>query len=114
MQHWLGFGSHYISKPAGHAGSKIQPYRAKHQHDAAGHVFAAVLSDAFHYGKRTAVAHREAFTGASRDEELPSGGTVQHGIARKHVAATGCSRTCRDRDRAAGEPLANVVIGLAV
>ena len=40
---------------------KLRPALSEHEHRAAGHVLAAVLSDAFHDRDRAGVAHRKTF-----------------------------------------------------
>src|SRR5438034_1553139 len=65
VKHILGFGAQYVRESAGHAGAKIQAEWPEDDGDAAGHVFAAVLSDAFDDGKRAAVPDSKAFPGAA-------------------------------------------------
>ena len=70
MQHVVGFGAQNVGETAGHAGTEIQTQRTEHQNDAAGHVFAAVLADAFDHRERAAVAHRKAFAGSTGNVKL--------------------------------------------
>jgi hypothetical protein len=46
-----------IGDAARHAGSEVAPGLAQHNHDPAGHVFAAVVAGAFDNGNGTGVAH---------------------------------------------------------
>ena len=93
---------------------KFSPSGPRISDHAAGHVFAAVLANAFDHREGAAVAHAKAFAGAARDEKLAGGGAVQNGIAREHIAAprSGADRQLID-DRAAGQSLADVVVGFA-
>src|SRR6478735_3176295 len=83
---------------------------------AAGHVFAAMVADAFDDGECAGIAHAEAFAGAARRVHLAAGRTIQAGIADddcivRRVAGT-VWRT--HNDAAAGHALADAVVRLAV
>src|SRR5690606_35011727 len=62
------------------------------------------------------VAHAEALAGQAAEERLAAGGAVEHDVADRDVllrAVGGVGRRADD-ERAAGEPLAGVVVGVAV
>src|ERR1035438_2898571 len=102
-----------VSEPPGHARTEIQPHRAEHRDDAASHVLTAVLTDAFDYGNRATVAHREALTGLPSDKQLPGSCTVQNGVTGENVSAFGSGDARADGDVAARKPLPHIVIGFA-
>ena len=52
-----------VGDAARHAGGEVAPGVAQHDHDAAGHVFAAVVAGAFDHRDRARVAHGEALAG---------------------------------------------------
>src|SRR5437660_12893070 len=81
VKHILGFGPRHISKAAGHAGTEIQAEWPENDGDAAGHILATVLADAFDYSKRADVADREAFARAAGNEELARSCSVQNGYS---------------------------------
>src|SRR4029077_3226714 len=97
MEHVLGFCAQDICEAARHARAEVEPERAEDEHDAARHVFAAVLTDAFHNRKSAGVADGEAFAAATRDEELARSSAVENRVAGKNVAATRSVRAGRDR-----------------
>src|SRR5258707_9693186 len=109
----FGFGAQDVSEATGHAGTKIQAERTKDEGDAAGHVFATVLADAFDNGESAAVADGEAFARASGDEKLAGSGAVENSVAGENVAAAGSGKSRRDGDGAAGETFADVIVGFA-
>jgi hypothetical protein len=49
---------------------EVAPGRAEHD-DAAGHILAAVIADAFDHGDRAAVAHRKPLAGDAADVASP-------------------------------------------
>ena len=52
-----------VGDSAGHSGGEVAAGGADHHHSPAGHVFAAVIANAFHHSARAAVAHGESFAG---------------------------------------------------
>src|SRR6266702_790479 len=114
VKHILSLGTQHISQAAGHAGTEIQAERPENDGYAAGHVLTTVLADTFHYGKRTAVSDSETLTAAAGNEELARSGTVEHGVAGKHVAAPGSGEPSRDGDGSAGQSLSDVVVSFAL
>ena len=61
--------------------AKLRPVGSEHHHATAGHVFAAVVTDALDHGRRTGVAHREALADHAADERLTGGRAVQDDVA---------------------------------
>ena len=97
-----------------HARTKIQSQRTEHERNAARHIFATVLPNAFDNRQRTAVTHRKPFTRAPSNIKLPRCRAIQNRVAREHIAAPRSRRTRRQRDRAARQSLADVVVRFAV
>src|SRR5712672_2358562 len=111
MEDVLGFGAHNVSQPTGHAGTEIEAERTEDDGDATGHIFAAVLADAFDDGEGAAVADGEAFAGTASDKELARSGAIEHCVAGEDVAATGSGKAGFNGDGAAGETFADVIVG---
>src|SRR5262249_5154705 len=87
----------------------------EHHHDAAGHVFTAVVASALDHGGRARIAHREALAGDTAGVALALDRSVEHGVADNDRFiwhdGRGCSRA--DDDAAPGEALADMVVGVA-
>ena len=84
----------HIGEAAAHARREIPPGRAENHDAAAGHVFAAVIADAFHNGLRAAVADGEPLADHAAQVQFAVNRAVQNHIAgddvffrRKHGAA---------------------------
>src|SRR5690606_32129706 len=104
-----------VGHAARHAGSEVAPGLADDDDDAAGHVFAAVVADAFHHRDRAGVADREALAGHAPEVALALDRAIEHGIAdddRLLRDGPGFLRRADD-DAPAGEALADIVVGLA-
>src|SRR5947209_20363786 len=71
----------HIGDAARHAGREVAAGRAEHDHDAAGHVLAAMIAGAFDHRDGTRIAHREALAGDAAEIALAFDRTVQHGVA---------------------------------
>ena len=101
-------------KSAAHPRREIAPRRPEYDDGAAGHVFAAVIADAFHHRRGSAVAHREALAGAAVEKRASAGGAVEDDVADDHLVVGAKRRFARrpDGDDAAREPLADVVVGV--
>src|SRR6202023_845788 len=104
-----------VSHAARHAGGEIAPGLAEHHHDAAGHIFAAMIAGAFDHGDRAGVAHREALAGDAAEIALALDRAIHHGVADddgflRHDA--GIARRLDD-DAAAGQALADIVVAFA-
>src|SRR5258706_7899008 len=114
VQNVFGFGAEYVGEAAGHAGTEIEAERAENEDDAAGHIFATVLANAFDHGEGAAVANGEAFAGAACDEKLAGGCAIQNRVASEDVATARGAEAGGDGDGAAAEAFADVVVGFAV
>ena len=107
----------HVGDAAAHARGEVAAGRAEHDHAATGHVLAAVIADALDDGPGAGVAHREALAGEAPEERPPGSRAVEHGVAHDHVLlglevlAHALARA--DREDAAGEALAGVVVGVA-
>src|SRR5947207_13813757 len=105
----------HIGDTARHAGGEVAAGRADHHDDAAGHVFAAVITGAFDDHGGAGIAHGEAFAGNAAEIRFAGYRAVQHGVADDdgllgHNAAVGRGL---DDDAPAGKPLADVVVAFA-
>ena len=70
-----------IGDAPGHAGTKIDPGVTEYSDNAAGHVFAAMVTNTLDYRIGTGVTDRKTFTGKTGSEQLATGCTIQTGIA---------------------------------
>jgi hypothetical protein len=113
VNHFIGFAAKNVGEAAGHAGAEIKAERAEDEDHAPGHVFAAMLADAFDDGESTAIANSKTFAGAACDEKLAGSGTIKNGVSGEHVAATRGSGTGGDGDSATGETFPHVIVGFA-
>src|SRR5947207_3825667 len=105
----------HIGDTARHAGREIASGLAEHHHDAAGHVFAAMIPGALDNRDRTRVAHREALAGDAAEIAFALDRAVHHGIAdddRLFRHDAGIVRRLDD-DAAAGKALADIVVAFA-
>src|SRR5690606_30427199 len=105
-----------VSAAARHAGGEITPGGAQ-DHDApAAHALAAVIADALDHRPRAAVAHAEALGRAAAEERAASGRAVERDVADQHVLLGRESAFARrvDDQPAAGEPLADIVVAVAL
>src|SRR5581483_1584665 len=95
--------------------AEVAARRAEHDHVAAGHVLAAVITDRFDDSIGTAVAHGEALTGHAPNVGFAAGGAIQADVADDDVVLGHERRTAgREYDEPpAGESLAQVIVGVA-
>src|SRR5947207_13455822 len=77
MQHIFRFGAENICEATSHARSEIEADWTEHQNDAASHVFAAVLSNAFDDGEIVAVSNCNELAGPAGATGLDRGCAVQ-------------------------------------
>ena len=105
-----------VGDAAAHAGGEVAAGAAEDDHDAAGHVLAAVIAHALDHGHGAAVADGEALAGQAVDEHLAAGGAVEHDVADDDVffgqEGGGLGRV--GDDPPAGKALAQVIVGVAV
>ena len=105
----------HIGDAARHAGGEVAAGAAEHHHHAAGHVFAAVVAAAFHHRDGAGVAHREALAGDA--VEIASPAIAPYSTVLPTMMFSGTiagSRRRAHHDAAAGQPLADIVVGVAV
>ena len=107
-----------VGDAAGHAGREVHADRADDDGDAAGHVFAAVVTDTFRDQSRARVADAEALACEAVDVDRAGGGAVGDDVAGNDVVFRPEGRSFRRfrgayRNHAAGERLADVVVGFA-
>src|SRR6516162_2087166 len=105
----------HIGDAARHAGSEVPSRGTDHHHDTAGHIFAAMVAGAFHHGGGAGIAHGEALAADAAEIALARDRPIKHGVADddrllRHDARL--SGRAND-DAAAGEALADIVVGLA-
>src|SRR5882757_5660334 len=110
VQHFLGLRAQNVRQPARHTRTKIESQRTKHQHHATGHIFAAMLPDAFHNRQRATIANRKPLPSSSTDVKLPGSRAVQHGVSGQHIATPRSRRSRRNSNRSAGKPFADVIV----
>jgi len=106
----------HVGDAPGHAGREVAAGRTEHHHPAAGHVLAAVVAHALDHRVGAAVAHAEALARHAADVGLAARGTVQRHVADDDVVLGREGRLARreDGDLAARQPLADVVVGVAL
>ena len=90
------------------------PVRAENDGEAAGHVFAAVIADAFDDGECAGVAHRKPLACAACGEQPAAGSAVESDVAEQRVWALSLQRDATAPRRSqfpAAEALADEVVG---
>ena len=95
--------------------AKLRPVRPSTIDAPAGHVFAAVIADAFDDGVRAAVADRESLAGDAADERLAARRAVERDVADDDVLFRRERRVDRrpDDQPPARQALADEVVRLA-
>ena len=71
----------HIGDAARHAGGEIAPRAADDDDDAARHIFAAVIADAFDDGERAGVAHGETLARDAAEVAFARDRAIERGIA---------------------------------
>src|SRR3974390_2600068 len=71
----------HIGDAAGHAGGEVPPRRADHHHDAARHIFAAMVARAFYHRGGAGIAHGKALAANAPEVALTGDRAIEHGIA---------------------------------
>ena len=74
-----------VSDAATHAGGKISAAGPEHQDQPLGHVFAAVVADAFDYGGRSGVANRKALARDAIEKRLAAGRAIKGNVANQNI-----------------------------
>ena len=104
-----------VGDAAGHAGREVASGRSEDDGAAPGHVLAAVVADPFDHGVRPGVADAEPFADDAAEEQFAGGGAVGDDVAGDDVLFGGERGAVGGRTmiRAAGQALADVVVGVA-
>ena len=103
-----------VCDAAGHARAEVDACRAEDKHLAARHVLAAVVSDSLGDERRAGIAYAEALARLSAYVYLARSRAVCDDVSCDDVSFwddVGLGRS--DRDDAAGEGLADIVVSLA-
>ena len=106
----------HVGDATGHPGSEVTAGGPQDDDAAASHVFATVVADAFHDGSDAGIADAEALASAAVDVDLAGRGTIHGDVADDDVVLSfeaGVRRRVDD-EFAAGEALAEVVVGVAL
>src|SRR5690348_12657490 len=74
-----------IGDAAAHSCGKISATRSEHQHQAIGHVLAAVIADSLNQGGGAGVANSEAFPSHPVEKRFAARGAVKCNIADQNV-----------------------------
>ena len=106
----------HVGDAAGHAGGEVAPGRAEHDDAAAGHVFAAVVADAFDDGVRRRCCARRSVRRPCRGckprrSVAPYSATLPMMMFSSGDERRACRRI--DDELAARQTLADVVVGVA-
>ena len=115
VANWPSLVEH-VRDAARHAGREVAAGRPEHHHPAAGHVLAAVIADALDHRVHAGVAHAEPLAREAADVRLAGGRAVERDVADDDVLLRHEGRVARriDDDLAAREPLADVVVRVAL
>src|SRR3954465_15247319 len=100
---------------AAHAGGEVAPGRPEDDDAPAGHVLAAVVAAPLDDRDRARIAHAEALAADAAEERLAAGRAVERDVADDDVVLgfEGRLAARADRECAAGQALAAVVVGVA-
>src|SRR5262245_741259 len=106
----------HVRDTAGHAGGEVPPATAEHDDAAARHVLTGVVADALDDRVDSAVANAEPLAGHAAHEGFAAGRAVEGDVADDDVLLGDERALLRreDDERAAREPLAPVVVGVAL
>src|ERR1019366_3773156 len=87
-----------VGAAATHAGGKIPAAGSEHQHQALGHVFAAVVADALDYRGRSRVANGEALTRDPIEKRFAASRAVESNVADENICLGSETRSSRRID----------------
>ena len=106
----------HVGHAAAHAGREIAPRRPEYHHASTGHVLATVVADRLDDRAHATVANAKPFAGHPANIRLAARRAVERDVADDNVLLGHERRTLRriDDDLAAAEPLADVVIRIAL
>ena len=104
----------HIGNAARHAGGEIAASFADNHDLATGHVFTAVITDAFYHCARAAVSHTKTLTTHAPKIRLTRSRAVQRDIADQNIFFRHKGRGARRKDDefAAGQALADIIVGV--
>ena len=105
----------HIGDASAHSGGKVLSGAAKNHHAASGHVFAAMIAHAFHYGRTAGVADGKAFSRHAVHEDFSACGSVQGHVSDDDVIL--CCKTAslrRINDQlSAGKTFSEIVVAVS-
>src|ERR1700687_5695967 len=87
-----------VGDAAAHAGGKISAASSEQQHQALGHVFAAVVADALDHRGRSRVANRKALARDPIEKRFAAGGAVESDVADENIVLGSETRPSRRID----------------
>src|SRR5438445_2836766 len=102
-----------LCQPPRHACAQMRARRAKNNNYPSSHILAGVLARAFDHGKSATVAHSKPLAYTARNVQLTAGGAIKDGVAREDVAPARGFLTRADRNGAAVQALAHVIVGFS-
>ena len=104
----------HVGQAAGHSRGEIDAHLAEHRHTAPGHVFTAVVADAFHHHFGAAVADGETFPGLPVKEDAAGSGPIADDVSDDDVVRRYVGNMVRGAhdDFAAGQALPDKIIRL--
>src|ERR1700722_20235091 len=106
----------HVGDATAHARGKIAATCSQHEHQAFGHVLAAVIAHAFYYGSGSRISNGKALAGHAVEKCFATGSAVESDVADQNIffgGETGFARRVH-YDAAAGQAFADVVVGLAL
>ena len=74
-----------VGDAAGHSGGEVASRSAEHDHQAVGHVFAAVVANAFDHGRRARIAHRKPLARHAAEESFAARRAVEAHVADEDI-----------------------------
>src|SRR5205807_2078407 len=91
----------------------IRSRRSENNNHTRSHILASVLTGGFDRGKSATVAHSKPLAYTARNVQLTAGGAIKDGVAREDVAPARGLLTRADRNGAAVQALAHVIVGFS-
>src|SRR5580658_6980924 len=105
----------HVGDAAAHARGKIAATCSQHEHQAFGHVLAAVIAHAFYYGRGSRIANGKALAGHAVEKCFAAGSGGESDVADQNIFFRGEAGFARrvHHDAAPGQAFADVIVGLA-
>ena len=105
----------HVGESAGHACTEVDAGFAENTHDAAGHIFTAVVANTFNHGNSAGVTHRKTLTRTTRSKQAATGSTIQAGVTNDARLMATESRANRRThcQQAARHAFTDIVVGIA-